>query len=202
MKPMRLIAAFVLLLSLTACDRSAPKDVGPAQRVVQRDDEWEVPKSAKELQAEIEAMTPVALVPFEKLLAFLPPAPGGFTADKGEGAAVNNDVEKYTIVSRDYHKGDKDVRVVIMDAGRVKAKYRPILRWVDVVDETADDYTKGVNLDGNPGWEGYDRQFKTGNLHLMIGKRYLVTIHLNGVDAEVMHTIYKSMDVKGLAELK
>jgi hypothetical protein len=202
MKPMRLIAVFVLLLSLTACDRAAPKAVGPAQPVAQRDDELPVPESAKGLQAEIEVMTPVALVPFEKLLPFLPPAPGGFTADKGEGAAVNNDVEKYTIVSRDYRKGDNDFRVTIMDAGRVKAKYRPILRWVGVVEGTADDYTKGVNLDGNPGWEGYDRKFKTGNMHLMIGKRYLVTIFLNGVEAEVMHTVYKSMDVKGLAELK
>jgi hypothetical protein len=199
---MRLIFAFLLLVALTACDRSAPKVAGPAQPVVQDVDEFPVPQAARALQAEIEAMTPVALVPFEKLLPFLPPAPDGFTAEKADGEVIDRDDEKYTIVGRDYRKADNYFVVTIVDAGRAKAKYRPILRWVDVVDETPDDYTKGVVLEGNPGWEHYDRKFKSGNLHLMIGKRYLLTVHLSGLDREVMHTVYKSIDIKGLAALK
>jgi hypothetical protein len=199
---MRLIAILFLMLCVTACDRPDPKIAGSAKPVIQKDNEQPPQKSENALEDEIEAMTPVALVPVAKLLPFLPQALTGFTAGKAEGEAINVDDDKYTIVSRDYRKGGSDFRVVIMDGGRVKAKYRPILRWVGVTDETADDYTKGVNLDGNPGWEHYDRKFKTGNLHLMVGKRYLVTIHLNGVDADVMQAVYKSIDVKGLAAVK
>lgn len=199
---MRVVVLLLLVFFGTACSRTASPVAAPEKRVVQQEIEIPVPEAAKGLQDEIEAMTPVTLVPFEKLLPFLPPAPAGFTAGKGEGEAINTEEDKYAIVSKDYLKDGDDIRVVIMDAGRVKAKYRPILRWVGVVDEDTNDYTKGVNIDGNPGWEHFDRKFKTGNLHLMIGKRYLLTIHLNHVDRELMHTVYKSMDIKGLAALK
>jgi hypothetical protein len=193
------LLCFTLLFLVAACNRPAPP---PPVVVGENKKEDEFIKPGEPLSDEIEAMTPVPLVPVEKLLPFLPPAPPGFTAGKKDGVSVNGEDEKYTIVDCDYRKDKQEIRVTIMDAGRDKKKYRPILRWVGVSEGNDEDYTKGVNPDGNPGWEGYDRTSKSGNMHLMVGKRYLVTIFLNGADGEMMHMVYKTIDVKGLAALK
>jgi hypothetical protein len=200
---MRYLPILALLFLLSACDRTAPKVAPPLPGDADKSKSEPPRKTGNALEDEIEAMTPVEPVNTAKLLAFLPAAPAGFTADKADGQSVTTDGPKYTVAGVDFRKGDGEVIVTLVDAARIKEKYRPILRWVGVdADETADDYTKGINLDGNPGWQGYDRKGRFGNMHVMIGKRYLLTIHLMRVDADVMHAVYKSIDVKGLAELK
>ncbi len=124
-------------------------------------------------------------VDYQKLLPVLPEPPLGWTAEKPEGSTEDVGGFRITNVHRDYHKGEGD-----------KAP-----AW-NSNSESSEGYSKSVTIDGNPGFEAFEKETKHATLWLMIANRYFVQVELQNQDPAELQEWVKRVDLKKLAEIK
>jgi hypothetical protein len=159
---------------------------------------------------QIDAQNEPILVPdvvdYTKLLPILPEAPSGWTADKAEGSRSDVGGFEITNVHRDYHKGEGTnaplVSINILDSAANPDYVTSTTATWKSGSETPEGYSKTVTIDGNPGFEAYEREQKHASLWVMIGKRYFVQIELQNQDAKELQEWIKRVDLKKLAEIK
>ena len=146
------------------------------------------------------------VVDYPKLLPILPDAPGGWTADKPEGSTSDVGGFKITNVHRDYHKGEGTdaplVSISILDSAANPDYVTATTATWKLNNETPDGYSKSVTIEGNPGFEAYEREQKHASLWVMIGKRYFVQIEVQNLDPKELQEWIKRVDLKKLAEIK
>jgi hypothetical protein len=105
------------------------------------------------------------VVDYNKLIPILPDAPSGWTADKPEG--LTNDVAGFKIsnVHRDYRKGDAvdapTASISILDSVANPDYVEATTNAWTQTSETPDGYSKPATIDGNPGFEAYEKRTKT-----------------------------------------
>lgn len=146
------------------------------------------------------------VVDFSKLLPLLPEAPAGWTADAPEGSTSDVGGFKLTNVHRDYRKGEgKDSpngAISILDSvSNPDYVIATTAAW-SINSETTEGYSKSVTIDGNPGFEAYEKEGKHATLWVMVAKRYFVQIELTNVEPKELQEWIKRVDLKKLAEIK
>ena len=146
------------------------------------------------------------VVDFSKLLPLLPEAPAGWAADKPEGSTADVGGFKLTNAHRDYRKGEgKDAptgAISILDSvSNPDYVIATTAAW-NLNSETAEGYSKSVTIEGNSGFEAYEKEQKHATLWVMVAKRYFVQIELTNVDPKELQEWIKRVDLKKLAEIK
>lgn len=146
------------------------------------------------------------VVDYSKLVPLLPDAPAGWTAEEAEGSTSDVGGFKLTNVHRDYKKGEGDTTptasISILDsASNPEYATTTTAAWSEN-SETPEGYTKSVTIDGNPGFESYEKEDKHAALWVMVAKRYFVQIELTDQDPKELQEWIKRIDLKKLAELK
>ena len=69
--------------------------------------------------------------------------------------------------------------------------------------ETSSGYEKSVKVGDAPGLEKWDSATKSGNLTVIVNKRFIVEIDGSSIDdPKVLHMMLDSVDLKKLADLK
>ena len=141
-----------------------------------------------------------------KLIPILPEPPAGWTAEKAEGSSDDVGGFKITNVHRDYEKGEAT------DAPRASISILDSVANPDYVEatttgwkqnsETPEGYSKSVTIDGNPGFEAYEKDQKQASLWVMVAKRYFVEVQLQNQDPKELQEWIKKVDLKKLAEIK
>src|SRR5436305_7762037 len=141
-----------------------------------------------------------------KLIPILPEPPAGWTAEKAEGSSDDVGGFKITNVHRDYEKGEA------ADAPRTSISILDSVANPDYVEattngwkqnsETPEGYSKSVEIDGNPGFEAYEKDQKQASLWVMVAKRYFVEVQLQNQDPKDLQDWIKRVDLKKLAEIK
>ncbi len=164
------------------------------------------------LQSALPAISPGALpaplpvVPFGKLIPFLPEPMEGWMAEIPDGSTTEGDATRISTAQRDYHKGDDEnaltASVTIIDSASNPAYLDATLAGWKFNSETAEGFDKGVEIDGMRGFEHYSKASKTSSLSVFVGKRYLVEIELTNQDPRELREWFKRIDVKKLAGLK
>jgi hypothetical protein len=142
------------------------------------------------------------VVHYSKLIPLLPEAPDGWTADNPEGQTV----DFLTNVHRDYKKGEGDnvpiASISIIDSvANPESVASTAAAWKNP-SETEEGYTKPVTIDGNPGFESYEKDQKHAALTILVAKRYFVQIELQNRDPKELQDWVKRVDLKKLAEIK
>jgi len=150
--------------------------------------------------------TPPPVVPYDKLLPFLPPTPAGWTAEKPSGSTTEIEVFNLSTVAQTYQKGEEDnapvVTVTIIDAGGHKGYFETTtVRW-KMNAQTADGYDKTVEIDGMPGYEHSSIVANSSSLSVIVAKRYFIQIEVANQDPKELREWLKKIDVKKLGELK
>ena len=161
---------------------------------------------AVELRAQNEPNLIPDVVDPAKLIPILPEPPTGWTAEKAEGSSDDVGGFKITNVHRDYQKGEG------ADAPRASISILDSVANPDYVEattngwkqnsETPEGYAKSITIDGNPGFEAYDKDQKQASLWVMLAKRYFVTVELQNLDPKELRDWIKRVDLKKLAEIK
>lgn len=146
------------------------------------------------------------VVHYSKLLPLLPEPPSGWTADEAEGSTSDAAGFTLTTVHRDYKKGEGDntptASISILDsAANPEYATATTVGWSSNT-ETPEGYGKSITIDGNPGFEAYEKDKKHGTLWLMIAKRYFLEVELQGQDPKELQEWVKRVDLKKLAEVK
>jgi hypothetical protein len=158
------------------------------------------------MQAQDEPRLTPDVVDYHKLLPVLPEAPNGWTADKAEGSTEDVGGFKITNVHRDYHKGEGDkapsAAISILDSVTNPDYVTATSANWNKSTETPEGYSKPTTIDGNPGFEAYDKDQKHASLWVMIANRYFVEIELQNQEPTELHAWAKRIDLKKLATIK
>ena len=145
-------------------------------------------------------------VDYQKLLAILPEPPPAWTADKPEGSTEDVGGFKITNVHRDYHKGDGEkapsAAISILDSVSNPDYVSATTEAWKSNSDTSEGYAKSVSIDGNPGFETFEKDTKHAALWLMIANRYFVQVELQNQDPSELQEWIKRIDLKKLAAIK
>ena len=146
------------------------------------------------------------LVPFEKLLACLPPAPSEWTAESPQGSTTDTDVFKLSTAQRSYHKGDADTpptaAVTIIDFAKNQSYRDAITAAWQLNVETPDGYDRPVQIGDIRGFEHYAKAFQGSSLSVVVADRFYIQVELTREDPKELREWLKRIDLKKLAELK
>jgi hypothetical protein len=145
-------------------------------------------------------------VDYQKLLPILPDPPQGWVADKAEGSTEDVGGFRITNVHRDYHKGEDakgpTTAISILDSAANPDYVNATTAAWNNNSETNEGYGKSVTIDGNPGFEAFEKESKHATLWVMIADRYFVQIELQNQDPKELQEWVKRVDLKKLAEIK
>ena len=145
-------------------------------------------------------------VDYQKLLPILSDPPQGWVADKAEGSTEDVGGFRITNVHRDYHKGEGDkaptAAVSILDSVANPDYVNATTAAWKNDSETDEGYGKSVTIDGNPGFEAFEKERKHATLWVMIANRYFVQIELQNQDPKELQVWVKRVDLKKLAAIK
>ena len=126
-------------------------------------------------------------VSYQKLIPILPEPPG-WGAEKAEGSSDDVGGFKITNVHRDYPKGEgvdaPTASISILDSVANPDYVEATTNGWNQHSETPEGYSKSVTIDGNAGFEAYDKDQKQATLWVMLAKRYFVTVELQQSGAE------------------
>jgi hypothetical protein len=157
-------------------------------------------------RAQNEPMLVPDVVDYPKLLPILPEAPTGWAADKPEGSTSDVGGFKITNVHRDYHKGEGNdaplVSISILDSAANPDYVTATTATWKTNSESLEGYSKSVTIDGNPGFEAYEREQKHASLWVMIANRYFVQVEVQNLDPKELQEWVKKVDLKKLGEIK
>jgi len=162
----------------------------------------EAAKKAADAAKEASEMKPVEPVSFNALIPLLPAAPPGFTAEEPRGETTSAMGFKISEAERRYTKGDQSLHVKLVDGAYNSFIYAGVTMAAQFSHESTEGYEKGVTIDGNPGVEKWSKSSKRGELTIVVGKRFLVTIDASPVESGYVRSIYGTVDVAKLAALK
>lgn len=198
MRPMVPMVVIALLASapvaFIACGRSRQE---PQSEAIQ--------KSADGLQKGAEG-TPRGLVDpvGVKDLITLLPAPAGWQRERPTGERLTAPVHFADAMVR-LMKGDATVTAKITDSALNQVLVEPLATLIAGHHErgSSREYEKAVTVGDAPGFEKWDSKTKSGNLSVMVNKRFIVEIDGSGIDdPKVLHEILDKIDLEELADLK
>lgn len=146
------------------------------------------------------------VVPAATLIALLPPAPTGWSADKPEGATSDSTGFAITTVGCVYVQGDADdaptATINIIDSANNQQFQEATKAMWSATSDTAEGYDKAVTVDGLPGFEHYTNADKTGVLWVVAAGRFFVQVETTHLPATELETWLDRIDLKKLSTLK
>jgi hypothetical protein len=157
-------------------------------------------------QAQNEPILVPDAVDYQKLLPILPQPPQGWTADKPAGSTEDMGGFRITNAHRDYHKGDGEnaptAAISILDSVANPDYVSATTAAWNSNSETKEGYGKSVTIDGNPGFEAFEKESKHATLWVMIANRFFVQVELQNQDSKELQDWIKRIDLKKLAAIK
>jgi len=145
-------------------------------------------------------------VDYQKLLPVLPEPPPGWTADKPEGSTEDVGGFKITNVHRDYRKGEGEkapsAAISVLDSVANPDYVSATTEAWKTNSDSSEGYAKSVSIDGNPGFETFEKETKHAALWVMIANRYFVQIELQNQEPNELQEWIKRIDLKKLAAIK
>ena len=146
------------------------------------------------------------VIDYQKLLPILPDAPPGWNADTADGSTEDVGGFRITNVHRDYRKGEGDkaptAAISILDSVANPDYVTATTAAWNNNSETSEGYSKSVTIDGNPGFEAFEKESKHATLWVMIANRYFLQIELQNQDPKELQEWVKRVDLKKLAAIK
>jgi hypothetical protein len=104
-----------------------------------------------------------------------------------------------------YSKGDSRIEVKVVDSGFAQMLIAPwsMMLASGYSRETSDGYEKAVTVNGQPAFEKWDSGSRNGELNILVGKRFLVSVEGDELaDTKVLHDVAGKMDFGKFASLK
>jgi hypothetical protein len=145
-------------------------------------------------------------VDFRELKAMLPEKLSGMTREGAEGEKTSAMGVKISEAHANYTAAEgAHVSVKIVDMGSVSGLVgMATMAWAaaDVDRETENGYEKTTTFDGHKAFEKYDNQSHSGELNILVEKRFVVTIEGNDVAMSFLKEAARSIDLGKLASMK
>ena len=111
----------------------------------------------------------------------------------------------YSQARATYKQGDKSIEVKVVDSGYAQMLIAPWAMFLasGYSRESKDGYEKAATIEGQPGFEKWQKDDKRGELNAFVGKRFLVSIEGDELaDTRVLHEFASKMDFNKIAAMK
>src|SRR5688572_4947146 len=185
----------------------AAEEAGKAVDAAVKDGNADSADMAKAMQGFAAALSgtgpdgkPVEPIAFQTLQTHLPKV-SGWEMDEPEGQRMTMPVP-FSQVETEYRNGDKRVDVTIVDTGFAKLLVAPwqMMLATGYSNETSDGYEKAITVAGNPAVEKWNSKEKNGELNILVGNRFMVTVDGNDVaDVKELHSFASAMNLGAIA---
>ena len=169
-----------------------------------------VGEMAKAMQGMAAAMSgagadgkPVDPIAFQTLQTHLPTV-SGWERGEVEGERMTMPVP-FSQVETEYRKGDASVDLKIVDTGFAQMLIAPwsMMLATGYSRESSNGYEKATTISGNPAIEKWDSRAKRGELNILVGKRFMVTVEGQDVaDIKDVQAFASAMNLGAIAALK
>jgi hypothetical protein len=125
---------------------------------------------------------PIEPVAFQTLQSHLPKV-SGWEMDEPEGERMNMPVP-FSQVETTYKKGDARINAKIVDTGFAQLLVAPwsMMLASGYSRESSSGYEKATTLSGYPAIEKWNKSSKNGELDVLVGKRFMVTLEGHDID--------------------
>lgn len=146
---------------------------------------------------------PVEPASFRDLQAALPEV-SGWERENPSGERMTSPFA-YSQASVTLRKGDASIDAKILDSGFNQLLFAPFSMFMvtGYEKETSDGFERSVSIDGNPGWERWNSSSRSGELNVVVGKRFLIQIEGNDIDdVKVLRTVLDRTDLRKLSSLQ
>ena len=200
MKPVVVILMLALTAVLPVIFDGCGKSSEEQQTEAVRKSAGEPQKGTAGGDANVKAVEPVSV---RDLIALLQ-APLGWVPEKPTGERLTAPVN-FADASLRMMKGEATVTAKITDSAFNQLLMAPFAASLDGSHdrETSDGYEKAVKVGDSPGFERWYSGTKTGNLMVVVNKRFIVEIDGSSIEGpKVLHEIVDKIDLKKLADLK
>ncbi len=145
-------------------------------------------------------------VDFRKLKEVLPQELAGFT--KGDSSGEKNNAFGISVSEAKQSfrtdDGNKSVRFEITDPGSLAGPFALANMWmnVDIDKETSDGYEKTSTVSGRKLMEKWNKSSKHGEVHLVVGNRFMVQVDSRGLDMNDVKALLGKVDIAKLEAMK
>ena len=148
-------------------------------------------------------------IDFRKLKEWLPAELNGIKRTDAKGE--RNKLGDLTVSNAQgtYSKGDGEnvprIEVEVTDYAGMKEMAQGLaMAWTatEIDKESDDGYEKTIKVKNNPGMETWQKEGKHGEVQLLVGKRYILTLRTDNVPVEQFKKLAESLALEKLAELK
>ncbi len=151
--------------------------------------------------AQEKAKTAQAVAP-EKLGSFLKEFTGWEADGPAEGQTMKTSAGTYTMSSRSYTQGEKELEVTIIDGAYVPLAYADFNELKEEVGAKGVATVKSLQLAGHPALEAYEPEDKAATLMVLVKDRILVIMDLDGASPkDDLKPLANRLDWKGLESL-
>jgi len=143
----------------------------------------------------------VEVVDWRKLQEFLPSKIDRMSRTDESGETAGALGLRFSQASATYEKGDRRVDLKIMDTGGLSGLLNASAAWTTITIDKEDryGYERTTTIDGYKAFEKYDKSSKDGELSVLVGKRFVVTLEGRGVE---MNELRDALDDIGLKKLE
>ena len=153
-------------------------------------------KGAKEMEAlsNLPPVDPVSFRVFEPLF----PELSGWEKGTPEGEKMTAPIA-ISQSQLDYRKGDARINAKIVDSGQQQDVHGAVhdVPGRRYERETSHGYEKSIKFGDYPAWEQWDSQGKSGELNILVNKRFLVTLDGNDIEnTKVLHELAGKIDLR------
>ena len=142
-------------------------------------------------------------VSFESLQSALP-SMSGWEMEKPKGERMTSPFP-FSQTETSYKKGDSDIHVKVVDTGFAQLLIAPwsVMLASGFNHESSDGYEKATTVGSNPAFETWKKESKRGDLNILVGKRFMVSIEGTALaDTKVLQDFAAKMDLDKLAAAK
>ena len=148
-------------------------------------------------------------IDFRKLKEWLPAELNGIKRSEAKGE--RNKLGEMTVsqAHATYQKAEEEnaprIEVEVTDYAGVNDMAQGLaMAWTaaEIDRESDDGYEKTVKVKNNPGMETWQKEGNHGELQLLVGNRYILTVRTDNIPAEQFKKLAESLPLEKLAELK
>lgn len=146
---------------------------------------------------------PVQPVGFRDLQTALPEV-AGWERAQPTGERMTSPVA-FSQAEASYSMGDAQIQVKVVDSAFSQILIAPWSMFLATgyEKESSSGYEKATAINGNPGFERWNRENKDGEVNLVVAKRFLVTVEGNNIDdMKTLQEFAAKVDASRLSALK
>ncbi len=161
----------------------------------------EIGNKYQEIQAGVADKDPVDPVSFRDLIDLFPEPPLGWKIGEPDGQTTSFSGYKISQASQTYTKGDRSIKLSVVDWAYNTGLYAPFLLSADFSQESTRGYNKGIKIGDIPGREEYDFKSKDGSLSLLVEQRFFTQIEGKNIESKELQEWWRKMDQKEMKKL-